>query len=127
MDAIDPRERRSLNRFTAAVLCVAAAGAWLLKLEQAAVGVGSAVLIIAAAAFASRWLKLSQHGAFCTLVCAVALPLGPRAVAFGAGLIVLVAWSRLALGRHTGPEVAAGFVTGLAGAAAMMASQRMVE
>ena len=73
-----------------------------------------ALILLAVCAVATRWIKVSLHMVFGTLATTILLLLRSPA---GWGLLValpVLAWSRLALKRHTAGEVALGFVLGAA-------------
>ena len=76
-----------------------------------------------AVAFAlNRWIKLSGHLAFAGFT---ALILGDIRLAYAVpiGLFIpLLAWSRLALGRHTLPEVIGGLALGVTATAILILS-----
>jgi hypothetical protein len=83
---------------------------------------GSAVtaLMSAAAAMFNRWIRLSLHLAFATYTGLVLARIHP-----GDGLPILIfvpflAWSRLALLRHTLPEVIGGAALGLGAAGTLI-------
>lgn len=87
---------------------------------QAAAGSASAVGVLGVSLCANRWLKPSLHTAFAALALAFVWPSGwPVRLAFCA-LVPLVAWSRVALGRHTLVEVLVGGALGAAWAAALL-------
>jgi membrane-associated phospholipid phosphatase len=100
------------------------AAAWLLLLllgQPPAVlwGFGASIAIMAIATLLNRLrLKVSMHSAFTTYAAVLpAVVMQPLAVGL-ACLAILVAWSRVVLGRHTVAEVIVGSVLGgLAGAA----------
>jgi hypothetical protein len=114
VDASLPRERRQLNVFVALLLFGAAlvlalwagsaAGAWGATLAGAVV-VGAQLL--------RRRLKVSLHAAFALYAAALvwpSLPATPLIIALAAG----VAWSRIALRRHSRAEVLTGLLFGVA-------------
>jgi hypothetical protein len=79
------------------------------------IGMGSAAGMLATGAILNRWIKVSLHSAFA--VYAVALPQLVLGLS-GLALIVIplsVAWSRVAMGRHTKPEVLLGLALGAIG------------
>jgi membrane-associated phospholipid phosphatase len=83
---------------------------------------GNAViaLMLGAAAALNRWIKLSLHLAFAgfggLILASVHLGYGLPIFMF----IPLLAWSRLALSRHTFPEVIGGFALGLIAATILL-------
>ena len=78
------------------------------------VAIGSLALafIILCAIVLAPWLKLSQHTAYAVLSAWVVGMVEPVAGVAFAALALGVAWSRLALLRHTWVEVLAGAVCG---------------
>ena len=122
VDASEPTERNQLNGFTAVLLLGAALAGFLssggtpdLYLWPACSGG-----VVLAAMGLRRRMKLSQHVAFDLFAAMAVLPSVGSAVAI-ALLTGAVAWSRLALGRHTRAEVAVGTVVGLGAGAAFQA------
>jgi hypothetical protein len=122
VDASEPAERNQLNGFTVVLLLGAALAGFLssggtpdLYLWPACSG----GVVLAAMALRRR-MKLSQHVAFDLFAAMAVLPSMGAAVAI-ALLTGAVAWSRLALGRHTRAEVAVGTVVGLGAGAAFQA------
>ena len=119
VDASRPAERRQWNGAVLTVLVLAAALCFTVD-PYAAVVIGAAALIILTAMLLSARLKLSQHMAFVALATVIVAFRDP---ALAAALVVfafLIAWSRLALDRHTFLEVIAGAITGvLAGVIAL--------
>lgn len=116
VDASERTERRLL--YVVAVGIVGATLAVALLRGESQVGrvVGAVLLLFAVAAAANRWLKTSLHVAFAAFGGAALLRLGSPA-GWGLALLVpLLAWSRLALRRHTPREVGAGVALGVAAA-----------
>lgn len=114
VDASHPRERRQLNAFLAGLLFGAAALlAWWGASRNGAAGAASAGALVAVAHLLRRWLKVSLHTAFAVFAAAVAWP-SVAATLLILGLAAGVAWSRLALQRHTLAEVALGLLLGAA-------------
>lgn len=124
VDASVPRERSQLN----VVLCVLLFGAagllwWSGQPRLLSLGLGLGGAMVVAAQLLRRWLKLSLHTAFAMFAAALWWP-----NAGGAAVVLLLAaavsWSRLALRRHTGAEVAAGLLAGAAAGSAFAAFVR---
>jgi membrane-associated phospholipid phosphatase len=75
--------------------------------------------MFAVCAVVSRWIKVSLHMAFAALA-AVGLSLLGSSVGYALLVVVLpLAWSRLALGRHTPGEVILGAAIGASAAVVM--------
>ncbi len=120
IDASAPEERGELNPFLAILLLGAAAALWVMgRRPQLAAGVAAAGALVIAAHGARRFLKVSLHCAFATFAAVLPWPNG-AAVLVLLAVAAAVAWSRLALDRHTPREVVVG---SLAGAAAGLAFQ----
>jgi hypothetical protein len=116
VDASRPVERKTLNRFLVAGLVAAAlATAGRSFPPGLSLGFFISALQIAAAMLASGRLKLSMHGCFDAFASVLLLPFGPGAVAAGLAGTAAVCWSRVALLRHTVPEVLWGAALGIAG------------
>lgn len=81
---------------------------------------GAGVLaMLAVCAVATRWVKVSLHMAFAALATTTLLFLGSPAGWALLALLPALAWSRLALKRHTAAEVAAGVLIGIASGCAI--------
>ena len=112
VDASLPRERGQLNVFVALLLfgtaMVLALGAGA---PHGALGAALAGAVVAGAHLLRRRLKVSLHAAFALYAAALvwpAVPATPLIMLLAAG----VAWSRLALRRHTLAEVLTGLLFG---------------
>ena len=118
-DASNPRNRPIL--FLVGGVALVSLLAYLMFLRPAPFmvrGVAATLAMVGVCATATRWIKVSLHMAFAALA-ATALALMGTAVGYMLVLVLpALAWSRLALGRHTRPEIAAGaLIGGAAGAA----------
>ena len=75
-------------------------------------GIVSVLLLLSVAAFLNRWIKASLHVAFAaysgTVLLRLALPVGLAVLAF----LPVLAGARLAMHRHTFPEICAGCAIG---------------
>ncbi|XZG71660.1 phosphatase PAP2 family protein [Chitinibacteraceae bacterium HSL-7] len=110
VDASHPSERSEINRFLAPMLCASAVLAWFVA-KPVAIGLLLGAAIVATAQVLRRVVKLSQHVAFAMYATALMAPVWPAVLLlslFTAG----VAWSRLALGRHTQADVIIGALAG---------------
>lgn len=111
LDASRGSERRRLN--TVLLLALGTAAAWSFLrtgMSPLAVALAAAAAIVAAALLLARWLKLSLHVAFG--VFAALLAGSPLAAILLLALAAAVAWSRLALERHSCGDVVAGALAG---------------
>ncbi len=100
------RRRTSVARTTHELLC--RGGGWSFMLR----GSAAVAVLLGLAAVLNRWIKLSNHVAFAMFT---GILLRRLALSWGLGVLVLVpfvAWSRLALSRHTSHEVLGGMVLG---------------
>ncbi|MFZ2489915.1 MAG: hypothetical protein WA208_00385 [Thermoanaerobaculia bacterium] len=76
-------------------------------------GTVGVLIILAVCAVATRWLKVSLHSAFGGLAATTLLLVGSPAGWLVLAVLPVLAWSRLALRRHTVPEVLTGFLVGV--------------
>jgi membrane-associated phospholipid phosphatase len=108
----DVSERTHRGRlFRAAFLLLGAILAVLLAAgapRPVLAGVAAALGLLVAAALLNLWIKVSLHTAFAFFFAVSLLPLAPRIAGVAVALAVAVGWSRLALERHTVPEVLLG-------------------
>jgi hypothetical protein len=109
-DVSDREQRRGFYRALFIVLPAGSIALWFLQPALRRGVVTSWALILASMA-ANRFVKSSLHVAFAAF-CAASVTMPPAgAVAAGIGVIA-IAWSRLALRRHTLAEVALGALLG---------------
>ncbi|AKF07378.1 hypothetical protein DB32_004527 [Sandaracinus amylolyticus] len=85
----------------------------------AVIGCACGCAVFLAGSVANRVIKASLHTAFPILAAAIAAPPIARAAFLVAALAI--AWSRIALGRHTAREVIAGGAIGAGAALAFLA------
>lgn len=113
VDASATSERRGLNIFLLGLFVAAAALAgWKLGHSPITVALLLAAAIILLALLVAPWCKLSLHVAFGCFAIFV-----PGSLLIGAGLailVIVVAWSRLALGRHDLTDILVGMLAGSA-------------
>lgn len=117
IDASGKTERRSLNRFLLVALLLAAISARLLMsppelASGLAWGLASSALLVAVAMATARWWKLSLHVAFAVFAAILLSRLSWFACAGGLSFAAALAWSRLALSRHTPRDLLAGAAAG---------------
>lgn len=113
VDASARSERVSLNRFLLAALACAALVAWISSMRELALGTVLSALLVAVAMLTSRYCKLSLHLAFAVYAAVLLWRIGWW---IGASVLVfaaLLAWSRLALQRHSPRDLVAGAAAGL--------------
>ncbi|MCY7355157.1 MAG: hypothetical protein LH470_08810 [Lysobacter sp.] len=113
VDATARNERVSLNRFLLVALACAAVIAWLGAVRELALGMGLSALLIAVATLSSRYCKLSLHLAFAVYAAILLWRIDWRIGAGGLVFAALLAWSRLALQRHSPRDLVAGSAAGL--------------
>lgn len=115
VDASATHERRALNRF---LLVALTAGAWLVAWRGGqpllALGLALSAAMILTAMLTARWCKLSLHLAFIVFAACLLRELGTAWMFVALSFAAAVAWSRLALERHTRRDLVAGAVTGAA-------------
>jgi membrane-associated phospholipid phosphatase len=112
-DVSNPEQRRSFYPMALTVVAASAIASWLLRMPGSLVlGMVSGFVLLAVGAFLTRSTKVSLHmliGMFCAvIVTAFDIRLGVPLTL----LIVTVAWSRVALGRHTPVQVLLGALVG---------------
>jgi hypothetical protein len=120
VDASDRANRPILYAVGGVGLVALLAYLFLLRPESFMMRGAIAILaMMAVCAAATRWIKVSLHMAFATLA-AAALALGRSPLGYALLLTLpVLAWARLALRRHTIPEVALGTCIGAMAAAAL--------
>ena len=115
VDASDPRERPLLYLVGGAGL-VALFG-YLLATQPATPllrGALGTLGMLAVCAAATRWVKISLHVTVAALASAILLGRGIPLGWLLAAVVPLLAWARVAMGRHRWIEVALGLVAGAA-------------
>lgn len=119
VDASAKHERSALNRF----LLVALTGgalviAWRGGQPLFALGLGLSAAMILVAMLTARWCKLSLHLAFVVFAACLLRDVGTIWMLVALLFAAAIAWSRLALQRHTRRDLVAGAAVGaLAGLA----------
>jgi membrane-associated phospholipid phosphatase len=115
VDASRPHERPLLFAVGGAALCVLLAylavahpGSPLLR------GAAGVLAMLAVCAVITRWVKVSLHMATAALAASILLARGQPLGWLLALVLPLLAWSRIALGRHRWIEVALGLLIGAA-------------
>jgi len=111
VDASEKRDRPLLYALVLAVLLGYAA--WMGPSSPTVAGVLAVLAMVCVAALLNGWIKLSLHLASLAFAGVAMLSLSPSLAATALVLLPVLAWSRLALGRHTPAEVAGGAVLGL--------------
>jgi len=113
VDASAVHERSALNRF---LLVALSAGAMLVVWRGGqplfALGLALSAAMILVAMLTARWCKLSLHLAFAVFAACLLRELGLVWMLAALLFAAAVAWSRLALGRHTRRDLVAGAATG---------------
>ena len=119
VDASARHERGSLNRFLLVALASGALFvAWRGTQPLFALGMAMSAAMILVAMLTSRWCKLSLHMAFAVFAAWLLRELGIAWMLAALLFAAAIAWSRLALHRHTPRDLVAGALAGsLAGAA----------
>jgi len=115
IDASNPRDRPALFRFGLVLIVVVGAFiAFSPRLRFLGRGIVAIVVLLAVAALVNRFVKASLHLAFAAYVAVILLRFAP---AIGIGVLLflpLLAWARVAMGRHSTAEIAAGAGIGTA-------------
>src|SRR6266852_4401157 len=114
VDASAPADRPAL--YTVAFLLLIPLGFYFLVGERAKEmirGLAAVALLIAVAAAANRWIKLSVHVAIATFAAVIITKLVPGFGGMLLAFLPILGWSRLKLSRHSIFEVLGGFVLGL--------------
>jgi membrane-associated phospholipid phosphatase len=111
-DVSDRGQRKGFYRALFVVLPAGSAALWLLAPALRPGIVATWALILASMA-ANGVVKSSLHVGFAAY-CAVLLPLTPWTAPLAGAAVAAIAWSRLALRRHTAREVACGAALGAA-------------
>lgn len=118
VDASRREERRTLNRFLLIALLLSAGLSWRADMPPAlSLGLLLAAGLIATALLSARLCKLSLHLAFAVYAAALLAQIG---IGYGLATLLfcgLLAWSRLALQRHTPRDLLAGALAGAAAGA----------
>jgi membrane-associated phospholipid phosphatase len=83
-------------------------------------GAFGALIVVAGCALLNRVLKVSLHAAFAVFAAALVGVSFPFPFAVFALIAAAVAWSRVALGRHSRLEVMAGVAMGALGGVGML-------
>jgi membrane-associated phospholipid phosphatase len=119
-DVSNRTERTGFYRVGLVAIAVCTVALWMFRPGHDAVpGLAVATGMLAVASVVNRRLKISLHSAFAFFASAIPLSTAPRTAAALALFSVGVCWSRVELGRHTLPEVAAGALLGLVGGASL--------
>jgi membrane-associated phospholipid phosphatase len=118
VDVSRPDQRAAFYPIAIAVSLGVLVSAFVFRFPEAYVrGSLSALLMILAGAFANRFVKLSLHCAFACFTALTFVPLSLILALLFAIFATAIAWSRLALRRHTPVEVILGSLLGVAGGA----------
>jgi hypothetical protein len=113
VDASDARDRPAFYGVAFLLLgllmgCFAFVEGWSFMLQ----GCAAIAVLLGFAAILNRWIKLSNHVAFAMFTGILISRLAPHWGFSVLLLVPVVAWSRLALSRHTLNEVVGGMVLG---------------
>lgn len=111
---VSTREHRP-RMYAVAIVAAVVSTAILFATHQSPTAVYGAALaggLLVAGALANVWLKVSLHTAFAFFAAGIAFHAGARAAIVFAGVALVVAWARVAYGRHTLREVVAGGALG---------------
>jgi hypothetical protein len=120
VDASKPRERPIL--YIVAISSVLALVCYLLVIQPYSILLRGSVVTLAllvVCAIITRWIKVSLHMTAAALTATVLLLLGSPIGWIVMAILPILAWSRLALERHTPAELALGLALGIAAGCAM--------
>ena len=114
VDASAPKNRpllyvRALLLMAALTVCIGLLSDWNPAWLRGCIAVAA---MIAVAAVLNRWIKLSNHVAFAVFTAVILLRVDWRAGAVVTALVPVLAWSRIALRRHTWSEITGGACLG---------------
>ncbi|TQM17939.1 hypothetical protein FB548_1330 [Pseudoxanthomonas sp. 3HH-4] len=113
VDASARHERSTLNRFLLAALTAGALlVAWRGTLPLLALGLALSAFMILGAMLMARWCKLSLHLAFVVFAALLLHRVGTLWMVVALVFAIAIAWSRLALERHTHRDLLAGALVG---------------
>jgi len=113
VDASATHERSTLNRFLLVALTAGALlVAWRGGQPLFALGLALSAAMILTAMLTARWCKLSLHLAFIVFAACLLRELGLAWMLVALSFAAAVAWSRLALQRHTRRDLMVGAITG---------------
>lgn len=113
VDVSRREERGSFYRVALAATALATATLYFTTAPRGAVfGVGTAFALLAVGSVLNLWIKASLHTAFAIVAAGIVGVGAPLVFAVLLAMAAAVAWSRLALGRHTAREVAVGALLG---------------
>ena len=115
VDASNRSERPLLFIVGMVALAALLGAAMLLGRESFLIrGTLGVLIMLAVCAVATRWIKVSLHMAFGALAATTLILIGSPAGWFVLAALPVLAWSRLALNRHSGAEVTLGLLVGVA-------------
>ncbi|MBP6748606.1 MAG: phosphatase PAP2 family protein [Xanthomonadaceae bacterium] len=122
IDASEPSERAGLNRALTWLLVAVTAIALLRGQRELALGAALAAMMVLTARASSRWCKLSLHVAFAVFAAGLLWTWSPTAMLVGLAFAATVAWSRVALRRHTPRDLVVGAAAGALSAVVYVAT-----
>jgi phosphatidylserine synthase len=115
VDASNRAERPLLYTVGIVALAVLLAAALVFRPGSFLIrGVAGVLLMLIVCAVATKWIKVSLHMAFGALATTTLLSLGSPAGWVLLAVMPALAWSRLALKRHSPAEIAIGLLVGIA-------------
>lgn len=127
IDVSRREERGSFYRVALASTALATICLYFTSAPRGAVfGIGTAFALLAVGSFLNRWTKASLHTAFAVVAAGIVGVGAPALFAVFALMAAAVAWSRLALARHTRSEVVVGALLGIVASFALEWARRNV-
>ncbi|MBI5471165.1 MAG: phosphatase PAP2 family protein [Ignavibacteriae bacterium] len=125
LDVSDQRERSQFYGILLPLLLIIVIIAWIAEVPTSIpLGALAILALVGAAFFVNRWIKVSLHTGFGVFAALAMFLIDQRAGTLVLILALLVAWSRVALGRHTAREVLLGGTLGCLVAAAFITTLR---
>ncbi len=113
MDVSDQHERSQFYGILLPLLLTIAIIAWIAEVPfSIPLGAFAILVLVGAASIINKWIKISLHTGFGVFVALAMFLIDPKAGAVVLILALLVAWSRVILGRHTIREVLLGGALG---------------
>jgi|GEM_PF-169916 len=113
LDVSHQTERNQFYAILLPLLIALAAITWIARVPRSIpLGVLAIIALVGSAYFINNWTKISLHTGFAVFVALTLFLIQPMLAIVAVVLAMLVAWSRVVLGRHTKREVILGGILG---------------
>jgi membrane-associated phospholipid phosphatase len=123
LDVSDQRQRNQFYAILLPLLLIIALLSWRAEVPRAIpLGAVSIIALVGTAFLLNAWVKVSLHTGFAVFAAETFFFFRPTLGGAVLFLAILVGWSRVALGRHTVPEVLLGGILGASIGAALVIS-----